>query len=255
MKVMAIQMPIKDGDVEANKLKVEQLLDLHSGADLYLLPELWSSGFFIDKWQDIAENSTPELLRWLSQEAAKRKIYLAGSLITKNDEGNYVNRLTMFNREGKLMVEYDKVHLFLPMGEGFLERGQKVNIVEIEGFRIAFGICYDLRFPEMFRKLALKTVDLFLVAAEWPKERYDALINLAAARAIENQCYLLLSNRIGKDCFRESFAGASGLYGPWGPIVFSYDEGAFGGEINLNDLKAAREALNVFDERVEGVDF
>ena len=66
MKVMAIQMPIKDGDVEANKLKVEQLLDLHSGADLYLLPELWSSGFFIDKWQDIAENSTPELLRWLS---------------------------------------------------------------------------------------------------------------------------------------------------------------------------------------------
>ena len=161
MKVMAIQMPIKDGDVEANKLKLEQLLDLHSGADLYLLPELWSSGFFIDKWQDIAENSTPELLRWLSQEAAKRKIYLAGSLITKNGEGNYVNRLTMFNREGKLMVEYDKVHLFLPMGEGFLEQGQKVNIVEIEGFRIAFGICYDLRFPEMFRKLALKTVDLF----------------------------------------------------------------------------------------------
>lgn len=255
MKVMALQMPIKDGDVEKNQLKVEELLDLHSGADLYLLPELWSSGFFLDKWQDIAENSTPKMLEWLSQEAAKRKIYLGGTLITKNAEGNYVNRFTLFDREGQLLVEYDKVHLFLPMGEGFLERGQKVSIVEIEGLRVAFGICYDLRFPEMFRKLALKTVDLFLVSCEWPKERQDAMINLAAARAIENQCYLLLSNRIGKDCFKESFAGASGLYGPWGPILFSYDEGVFGGDVNLQELKYARESLNVFDERVEGVDY
>ena len=119
MKVMALQMPIKDGDVEKNQLKVEQLLDLHSGADLYLLPELWSSGFFLDKWQDIAENSTPNILKWLSQEAAKRKIYLAGKKKKKNAEGNYVNRFTMFDREGKLVVEYDKVHLFLPMGLGF----------------------------------------------------------------------------------------------------------------------------------------
>lgn len=257
MKVAAVQMPIVDSECEKNKEALERILDANDGADVYLVPELWTSGYVVDKWKVIAKTETPDMLKWMSEQAKMRNIWLGGSIITQNESGGICNRFVMFNRKGELATHYDKIHRFLPMGEEILDFGTHTPIFEIEGLRVAPAICYDLRFPEMFRRLALEKIDLFLVPSEWPCPRKEPLVVLTGARAIENQTYVLLSNRTGCDSQGQRFCGCSGLYGPLGKVkVMGQDEiGVVIMDLDLQEVESARQKLKVFDDRRQGTDY
>ncbi len=255
--VCALQMTIVEGQGTRNRDTLASMLDAAPGADLYLAPELWSSGYLHDRWPEMADQDTPEAMTWMARQAAHRNAWLGGSLVTRTESGALANRFVLFNRQGELVGSYDKAHLFPPMREPqFLQPGNQLPLFDVEGLRVAPAICYDLRFPEMFRRQALRGVDLFLVPSEWPHPRSRVLRVLSEARAMENQAFLLLANRTGPDGNGSDFCGGSGLFGPFGPIgECPQTEGPLVFELDMTVLEKARSALAIWGERRKGIDF
>jgi omega-amidase len=253
----AVQLRIADGDPQANRKRAAMLIQSAAGADLYLLPELWTSGYVYDAWATLADSDAEATCEWMAEQAAAHKAYVGGSLISRDDDGGLVNRFLLFGRDGGEVLRYDKCHLFPLMREPeLLTAGKGVPVVELEGLRVAPSICYDLRFPEMYRRVALRGIDLFLVPSEWPHPRQRAMSVLAEARAMENQAFLLLANRCGPDAAGAVFCGHSGFFGPFGAEVTAGEEECVvtaGMDVEL--LGKARRALAVMDGRLAGIDF
>jgi predicted amidohydrolase len=256
MNVTVLQMKIDDGAAAANLRCATALLEAAAGSDLYLLPELWSSGYVQERWREIAASETPQVMDGLACLARKHHCWIGGSVIWQCDDGALVNRFLLLDRQGSIAATYDKVHLFRPMREHeFLKAGKAVPILDVEGIRIAPAICYDLRFPGMFGHAAERGVDLFLVPSEWPRPRCLPLRILARARAVENQCYLALCNRIGPSADGAEFCGGSVIIDPLGNEAAVADtEGAATMSIDTLLLMQTRNFLRVFQERVPGVD-
>lgn len=257
MHIAAVQMEVADGLPAANRQALADQLDNHPGADLYLAPELWTCGYVQSQWARLAAEDTPASLAWMADEARRRGVWLGGSLIAADPDGALANRFVLFDRQGRLACQYDKSHLFRPLQEDvFLRAGRTLPpIVEAEGLRLAPAICYDLRFPEMFRRLALQGVDVFLVASEWPFPRHHALRVLAEARAIENQTVVVLSNRLGPDGQGNNFCGGSGLFGPLGPLAEAGESRTtVTAEIDPAQLHALRAGFPVMSHRLPGID-
>ena len=258
MKVSTIQMQISDGNPSKNRKNLSNLLDEHPDSDLYLAPELWTSGYVQSQWSELAEKDTPRTLDWMANEARKRCVWIGGSLIAKKSDGAIVNKFVLFNRLGELVSEYIKAHLFHPLQEHiYLDSGKYLpNIIKIDGWLVAPAICYDLRFPEMFRRLALRGVDMFLVSSEWPYPRQHALRILAEARAIENQAIVVLSNRIGEDKKGTYFCGGSGIFGPHGVVAEAKEsQMLLTTDIKLQDLHDIRSSFPVMSHRISGIDY
>lgn len=255
--VAAIQMAIREGDPARNRETLVGWLDSAPGADLYLAPELWSSGYAHGAWAHLADEDTPSTLEWMGEQARARGAWLGGSIISRHASGDLVNRFVLFDRTGRMVGHYDKSHLFAPMAEDLhLRAGDALPVFALEGLRVAPAICYDLRFPEMFRRQALRGIDLFLVPSEWPHPREAVMRTLAEARAIENQAFLLLANRVGPGDGGD-FCGSSGLFGPTGVMqdLRGPAEGPVRAEIDLAVLDKARQTLRIWDERQRGIDF
>lgn len=258
MNIAVVQMEVQDAAPDRNRRTVMEYLDANSGNDLYLLPELWTCGYVQQKWKYIARIDTPATLEWMSRQAASRKIFLGGSVIAQSKGDGLVNRFVLYNRDGRQVCQYDKAHLFRPLDEDlWLQSGTKLpSIVNVEGIRVAPAICYDLRFPEMFRRIALQGVDLFLVSSAWPVPRAHVLRILSECRAIENQTFLALSNRIGVDGQGNRFCGDSGIFGPLGTIVDAgQSKGITSIEIDMQTIADASRFLPVFSDRISGIDF
>lgn len=251
-------MNITDGDPESNRRTLLGLISSGHGINLYLAPELWTSGYLHDSWGRISLEDTPKTLAWLANECRHRSIWVGGSLIARNGVGNIVNRFFMVNPLGHVSTLYDKSHLFRPMKEHlYLEAGRDPpEVRQLNNFSFAPAICYDLRFPEMFRSLAIRGVSLYLVSAEWPASRHGALRTLAEARALENQAFLILSNRTGQDSFGEVFAGRSAIFGPLGLICEgNSDVGLVVANLEERDVSKARSDSPVLMHRVKGIDY
>lgn len=221
MKIATVQMKVADGNPAANRQSLAALLDQEPGSDLYFGPELWTSGYVQSQWAKLAAADSPTSMAWMAEQACRRGVWIGGSLIAANTDGSLANRFMLFDRSGAQACQYDKAHLFRPLQEDvFLRAGDRLPpVIEVEGLRLAPAICYDLRFSEMLRRLALQGVDVFLVSSEWPFPRQHALRVLTEARAIENQAVVLLSSLIGRDEKNNDFCGDSGIFGPLGLIA------------------------------------
>jgi omega-amidase len=258
MRFAAIQMEVIDSDPATNRQTLGAFLDQQPGSDLYLAPELWTCGYVQPQWADLAQEDSPLSLKWMADQARERSIWLGGSLIAANSDGSLANRFVLFNRAGQLVCQYDKAHLFRPLQEDvFLKAGNTLPpIVQVEGLRIAPAICYDLRFPEMFRRLVLEGVDVFLVSSAWPFPRQHALRVMSEARAIENQAVVVLANRIGPDKQGNNFCGGSGLFGPLGPLADAAEQRTIvAAEIDSNQLRTLRASFPVLSHRLLGIDY
>ncbi len=258
MRIAVVQMQVVDGNPEKNRQILLGHLDQHPGGDLYLIPELWTTGYVQKSWAKLATEDTPATLEWMAEQAQTRRIWLAGSLIAANGDGTLANRFVLFNRKGNLVCQYDKAHLFRPLHEDvYLQAGAALPpIVNVEGVRLSPAICYDLRFPEMFRRIAMKGVDVFLVSSEWPFPRQHALRVLTEARAIENQSIVALANRVGSDTDGNNFCGGSGLFGPEGALAEVVStEGVAMVDISAEELQAIRASFPVLDHRLKGIDY
>jgi predicted amidohydrolase len=173
--------------------------------DLVVLPEMFTTGFSMDA-EGLAEDMHGPTVEWMREEAASLGCAIMGSLIVKDGERRY-NRLVWARPDGST-VHYDKRHLFRMANEhAHYAAGDRRLVVDVKGWRVCPMICYDLRFPVWSRSLG--DYDALVYVANWPQRRAPAWSTLLRARAIENQCYVVGVNRVGKDGNGVTYAGDS----------------------------------------------
>ena len=218
LKVTIIQADLVWEHVEANLDGFDQKIEaLKEDSHLIVLPEMFSTGFSMNAAK-LAEDMNGSAVRWLQKTAGQRNIDVVGSIIV-NDGGKFFNRLIWAKPGGALFV-YDKRHLFRMAGEEKVySAGQRNITVELLGWKIRPFICYDLRFPVWTRNVA-NQYDAAVFIANWPERRSEHWRLLLHARAIENQCYVIGVNRVGKDGNGHSYSGDSAIFDPWGRGLF-----------------------------------
>ena len=213
MKIAIVQYDIVWNNVEENIRRVERLIN-NVEADLFVLPEMWTTGFDVHPTPELAAASRQAEM-WMKQTAAERNAAVCGTLIT-DVEGVYRNRAFFYTPSG-LQSVYDKRHLFSPGGENkAYAAGEQRVVTEYKGVRILLQICYDLRFPVFSRNRA--DYDLMINMANWPASRQSVWDVLSRARAIENQCYVAAVNRVGDDTSCH-YTGGSALIDARGQVL------------------------------------
>lgn len=213
MKLTLLQTDIAWNDAEANIATAERLMDLAPGADLYVLPEMWATGFDPAPTASTAAAAV-RALDWMRHAAAYRRCAVAGSLAVEA-EGQMRNRFYFVTPDD--VRHYDKRHLFTYGGEtAHYSPGRERVVVDWAGTRILLQVCYDLRFPVFARNRG--DYDLLLYVANWPESRQAVWDTLVRARAIENQCYVAAVNRAGSDpaC---AYAGGTACIDAYGHTV------------------------------------
>lgn len=229
MRVAVVQMDILLGDKERNLASVRAGLEeaKAQGAELAVLPELWGTGYDTENWTRQAERLGSGLFAESAQLAVDLSVNLvAGSLLERDADGRIYNTATVWSPRGEMLGSYRKQHLFSLMGEDKqLSPGKQRLAVDLRGLknpeeklRVGLGICYDLRFPGLFRSLALEACELLVIPAQWPEPRGLHWNRLLQARAIENLAYVVGANRVGGG---EStrFCGQSLIINPWGALL------------------------------------
>lgn len=205
VKVAVVQTELDWQAPEKNRQSLAQTIATLSQQDLIVLPEMFTTGFSMDSTA-VAEPAGGESLDWLKQQAALSGAALCGSVAVK-EQGQYYNRLYFVTPEGE-SFQYDKKHLFRMAGEHqAYQAGRERVIVPWRGLRYCLQICYDLRFPVFSRNR--NDYDVLIYVANWPAPRRLAWRTLLAARAIENQAYVIGCNRIGSDGNGVDYSGES----------------------------------------------
>lgn len=193
------QIKINPDSFEENRDNSLYLIDQLQVTDNHflLLPELWSTGYTSNLQKAVKFNA--ELLEELQTKARQKKLFIAGSYIIQQKDKTFFNQLIMISPDGNIVSRYNKIHLFFKFNEKVIfTRGQNPVILKINDLNIGFAICYDLRFPELFRYYAKNNVNICFLPAQWPAKRISHFKKLLFARAIENQMYMISSNIVGK---------------------------------------------------------
>lgn len=247
MEISIIQSDIIWANPEENRCRLEKKLTSLPKADLYILPEMFSTGFCTEPHKIAEEADQPGTLEWMQAIAQKMQCALAGSVAT-HINGKYYNRFYFVYPDGHYHT-YDKKHLFTYGGEHLtFTPGQERVIVTYKGVRILLQICYDLRFPIWSRNR--KDYDMILYVASWPESRIEAWDTLLHARAIENQCYVAGVNRVGTDpsC---TYCGGSVLIDPYGKTLIACkpnEEDVVSAHIDLEELERFRSKFPVLND-------
>ena len=233
LTVTLIQSNLHWENKEANLEMFEQkIVSIKERTEIVVLPEMFSTGFSM-KAADLAEQMDGKTIQWMKRMASSKKIIITGSVIIE-EEGLYYNRLIWMLPDGQTGC-YDKRHLFAYAGEDkFYTPGSKRLIGSVKGWKINLMICYDLRFPVWSRLTPEHRLpeegtnkdeyDLIIYVANWPDRRRHAWTTLLQARAIENQCYVIGVNRVGKDAENNNYAGDSLVADPLGEVLYHCKE-------------------------------
>ena len=219
MNALCIQLDIAWSDPPANRQALTEMLSAADPkpGDLAVLPEMFSTGFGMDP-NALAEPPDGPTATFLSETAKRFNIHLLAGLATRHDDV-FRNEAMLFAPDGTVMGHYWKTHAFSPSSEGdHYTPGDKSVVIPLGEFRLAPTICYDLRFPELFRAAAKSGANLITVIANWPMERAEHWSCLLQARAIENQAYVVGVNRCGVDP-NHTYVGQSAIIDPHGTIL------------------------------------
>jgi predicted amidohydrolase len=219
-KLFAVQFDIAWEDKVANFRKIESLLkDMRpSPGSLVVLPEMFSTGFSMNQ-KVTRQGEAREGEAFVAHLARQYRAWVTGSVVNPGSGDKGRNEAVVFTPEGELAARYAKIHPACIGGEGQgHERGTEIASFPWGGFTVAPFICYDLRFPEIFRAAARRGANLFVVMALWPVKRQQHWITLLQARAIENQAYVVGVNRIGREP-ELLYAGRSIVVDPHGIII------------------------------------
>lgn len=244
-----LQTDIVWGDTEANIRKVDAMVAALD-ADLYVLPEMWSTGFSVHP-EEVAEEEASSLAQaWMRRTAAERQCAVCGSLAVHDSrDGSYRNRLYFVTPQETAC--YDKRHLFTFAHEDeHYTRGDRRVIVKYGGMRFLLEVCYDLRFPLWSRWGRAGEYEAIVYVANWPSARQQAWDTLLRARAIENQCYVIGVNRVGQER-KLLYAGGSAVIGPQGTTISTCQnrECVCQVDIDVAEVAAQRDAFPVLKDR------
>jgi predicted amidohydrolase len=245
-----VQFNIALGDIEANLAKVEAGLARCSakGAQLVVLPEMWSAGYDYKRLRQHADQTpfVESRIKTLSEELG---LVIVGSLPEKQGDAIY-NTATLFD-SGSERGRYRKLHMFSTMGEDrFLMPGDQVLVADTSLGRIGVAICYDLRFPELFRKMAIDGAEIICLPAEWPKPRQEHWRTLLRARAIENQLFIAAANCCGPQG-KLDFFGMSLLISSRGDLLAEGEEAATEliATFDSREMRDYREQIRCYHDR------
>jgi len=243
MQVVGCQLDIAWEDREANHARVRDMLAVSppQAGGLVVLPEMFASVFSMDVAK-IAEGEAAPTRQFLSDLAREYQVYLVGGVVTRGADGRGKNEAVVIAPDGSEVVRYHKIHPFSYGGETkSYSAGRQIVVFDIGGFTIAPFICYDLRFPEIFRQAIRQGVNLFVVIANWPTARVNHWTTLLQARAIENQAFVIGVNRCGRDPNLE-YPGRSLIVDPKGQILSDGGStlGVISAMLNLHELQDYR---------------
>lgn len=244
MKIALIQLNIAWESKETNYKRAESFAKkaAEEKCDVIVFPEMFNTGFSMNV-PAIAEDENGQTNSVLSEIAKRYGLYLiAGFPVKEHDKEKGRNIAVVYDRRGIRIAAYTKIHPFSFSGEDkYYIAGNDTVIFDIDGIPSSIFICYDLRFPEVFRKVA-KNVQAIFVIANWPSSRKDHWEILLKARAIENQCFVIGVNRTGTDGNGIHYSGASHIFDPSGNgILFGNDKEEFlSGEINPSEVAEVR---------------
>lgn len=240
MKIILIQYNPYWEDKKNNRNKILKLLEKVNQSDILIFPEMTLTGFSMNS-KKLAENREGESFLFFSDIAKRFSSDVFAGLIEK-DKNNYFNTLLHIDSSGKLKNFYRKIHPFsFSKEDKHYAGGSKPVITKVDKWKIGLSVCYDLRFPELYRFYGKERVDLIINIANWPIPRIEHWRTLLKARAIENQCYIAGVNRVGVDP-HASYNGFSSIFDPMGNEIVSVEnkEEIFSAEIDINKVNEVR---------------
>lgn len=246
----AVQFTVRLGDIDANVAYVRDALArlADKGCRLAVLPEMWSCGFAYRELNELARR-TPEVVEEMGRLSAQYDMVLVGSL--PEPDGDKVCNTAYVLDRGQLAASYRKIHLFSLMNEDrAFTAGDRWCVVETSVGRLGVIICYDLRFPELTRRLALEGAEVLIVPGEWPKPREEHWRALLRGRAIENQFFVVSANCCGV-VGKLDFFGSSLIVGPKGELLAEggYEQGEPLATLDFTAMENWRQQIPCFRDR------
>ncbi|WP_269523364.1 nitrilase-related carbon-nitrogen hydrolase [Coraliomargarita parva] len=257
MKIAVAQYSVYSGDVKPNLERIAGFARQVSGeAELLCLPEMCTSGFNWRANRGILD-ARQEYRSPIGQIAKDAGVDICGSFLEQSPSGKATNTFLYFDAEGELIGSYNKIHLFSPFREEqYVEAGSHTSVLSTRFGPIGCAVCYDLRFPELFRKTTVAGARIHILPAAFPKPRLNHWRVLAQARAIENQSFFIAVNQTGVEGNDPSnkkveYFGHSMVVGPYGEILFEAGEDEEIGiiEIDAGLLDKARSTFNSIEDR------
>jgi omega-amidase len=251
--VALAQIDIEFGQPTSNVEVVEEMAAdaARQGADVLVLPELWSTGYDLDRAAFLAHAMGVGIFVRLCDIGRRHRIAIVGSCLVQRDRNRITNTATYIDANGETVAAYDKTHLFRLMREHeYLSPGDRLTTFMTSWGVAGLAICYDLRFPELFRTYALAGASAVFVPAEWPASRCEHWRTLLRARAIENQMFVIACNRVGRDP-DNLFCGHSCVIDPLGVTLVEGDQlpGLLIARLDLSAVSRARSAMPIFADR------
>lgn len=244
MKIALCQYSPVWENPEANIEKINFLVHNLENVELLIFPEMTLTGFTMNA-KKFAEDVDGISYKFFINLAQKLKTNIFFGVIEK-DESKIFNSLIHVDENGLIVARYRKIHPFsLADEDKNYSAGAETVITKINNVKFALSICYDLRFPELYRLYVKKGIDVIINIANWPVKRINHYTTLLKARAIENQCFAIGVNRVGKDGNGFEHNGFSTIYDPLGKEILSIEneEGIFISEIDINEVEKTRNEL------------
>lgn len=252
MNISLAQMNITQGDVRKNLKTAEDIIVEASrrGTHLLVLPELWATGYALEQARALASELNADVFAQIAALASQHKLSIVGSHLERRG-AQVSNSAPFIDSRGGVRGVYRKIHLFGLMDEDrYLQAGSAPLLLDLPWGATGLAICYDLRFPELFRRYAVEGAKMIVLPAAWPAERIEHWRALLIARAIENQCYIVATNVCGQ-IGETLFGGHSMIVDPWGRIVIEAGEQPqlVTAGIELDLVADVRKRIPVFEDR------
>jgi omega-amidase len=254
--VALAQMDVALGNPDLNQETARAMAGQAAGhgANLMVLPELWPTGYDLERSGNHATPLDEGHFAYMADLARSHHLYIAGTALETNPGGLPFNTAVLYGPDGTRVGSYRKVHLWAPMGEvDYMTAGDSLPTFDLPWGRMALAICYDLRFPELFRRYTDAGAQLIVIPAEWPVRRVEHWRLLLRARAVENQLFMVGCNRAGidKGAVETRFGGYSAAVDPWASVLVEGGEepGLFVARLDLDQVTRARQLFPFLEDR------
>ncbi|MCP4744816.1 MAG: carbon-nitrogen family hydrolase [Desulfobacteraceae bacterium] len=257
MQVASIQMSVIENDKAAAIEKACECIVQCRDADLVILPELWNIGFMsFDRYHSEAEDRNGPTLAAMVSAAHEAKIFLHTGSFVEKIKDKYFNSSYLISPQGQILANYRKIHLF---GYNSLETrllcpGEQIAVADTPFGKIGLATCFDLRFPELFRRMVEQGAQIFLICSAWPYPRLEHWLMLNRVRALENQCFLISANSTGMNR-NTMFTGHSMVVDPWGIALSCAGDRQMNlkNDVDLSQVNFARQQFPALAGRVDWV--
>ncbi len=254
MRITSIQLEIRDRPKAENLALALKKLDEAPKSDLMLLPEIWTVGFFaFGRYRIEAETIDGPVVTAFRERASHKKCYLHMGSFVEEQDGAYYNTSLLLDPNGEITAKYRKVHLFGYQSQErqILTPGQEITTAETPFGIMGMSTCYDLRFPELFRKMIDRGATIFLVTSAWPMVRLESWQLFNRVRSIENLSFLISCNCAGVTG-ENHYAGNSAIIGPQGQVLAEGGSGPgyITAEIDPGQAVAVRQTFPALEDRV-----